>query len=110
MQRKTSKRTESPERSVIDPARALPDNRPLLKLGINADPWAALDAIMATEPEPMGPEWFTVREFAQRYKMSTRNAQQKLGAMYDAGQLNRWRGRRQGQPGSGFRKYSAKPQ
>lgn len=92
MQAKTSKRINGPERSVIDPAMALPDNLPLLKLGINSDPWAALDAIMATEPEPTGNGWFTVIDFAKRYNMSRSGAQSRCQKLLITGKADTWIG------------------
>lgn len=42
------------------------------------NPWAALDAVMKTDPEPTGPDWFTVEEFTLRYGGSTSNNHKKL--------------------------------
>lgn len=56
------------------------------------DPWAALDAIMATEPEPMGAEWFTVLDFANRYKMGRSGAQSRCQKLCNAGLAETWAG------------------
>lgn len=56
------------------------------------DPWAALDAIVKREEEPTGPEWFTVDQFAERYKMSDSRARFRCDQMYRKGQLKRWQG------------------
>ena len=72
------------------------------------DPWAALDAIMATEPEPMGEEWFTCAQFADRYKINPRTAHAKLADMARKGKLDKWVGRREGQAGGHFSKYRVK--
>ncbi len=56
------------------------------------NPWAKLDALMTVEPEPMGGEWFTVEQFAQRYGMSLPGAGQKLTRLHATGKLKRWKG------------------
>jgi len=78
------------------------------KTSKRTDPWAALDAIMATDPEPMGPEWFTCAEFADRYKMNPRTAHAKLANMARQGLLDKWSGRREGHSGGHFCKFRMK--
>lgn len=56
------------------------------------NPWAAIDALMKTDPEPTGPEWFTVEAFATRYGMSIPGAGQKLTRLAVAGTMDRWSG------------------
>jgi hypothetical protein len=56
------------------------------------DPWAALDAIVKYEAEPTGPEWFTVEQFAERYKISYASAGSKCQRMHRDGKLNLWKG------------------
>lgn len=56
-----------------------------------SDPWAALDRIMKSDPEPVGPEWFTVEQFSARYELS-RHAHRKLMDMLDSGVVERWKG------------------
>ena len=59
-----------------------------------SDPWAALDAIMATDPEPMGPEWFTRSQFQERYKFkSTAGAQRRLDGLEREGLVEKWTGK-----------------
>lgn len=72
------------------------------------DPWAAMDAVMKQDAEPVGDGWFSTQEFADRYKISYRNSYNRLEAMYRAGQVERWRGRRIGQSGGQFSKYRSK--
>ena len=57
-----------------------------------SDPWAALDALMKSEPEPTGPGWFTVDQCATRYGISIPGAQQRLNKMLSAGTVKRWKG------------------
>lgn len=56
------------------------------------DPWAALDALVKREAEPTGPEWFTVEQFAERYRMSQKSARNKCCEMHKGGILKRWQG------------------
>ena len=56
------------------------------------DPWAALDAIVKREQEPMGPEWFTAEQFAERYQRSYSGAQSKCYRMVKSGLLKQWKG------------------
>ena len=56
------------------------------------DPWAALDALVKREEEPTGPEWFTVDQFAERYKTSNCRARVRCEQMYRKGHLKRWQG------------------
>jgi len=72
------------------------------------DPWAAMDALMACDPEPTGPGWFTVAEFADRYKICRRTAHQRLLEMGRKGLLEKWIGRREGVSGGHATKWKAK--
>lgn len=56
------------------------------------NPWAAMDAIVNANPEPMGEEWFTVDQFAERYKLSRQGADGRLRRMMAGGILDRWSG------------------
>lgn len=56
------------------------------------DPWAALDAIMATEPEPMGEEWFTADDVMERYGLSSQGARGRVLKLERQGKLDVWRG------------------
>ena len=60
---------------------------------VPANPWAALDAIMAKEQEPTGPEWFTQDDFEARYGFCCKTAWAKLKGMVKAGTLECWTGR-----------------
>lgn len=53
------------------------------------NPWAALDALMKTDPEPTGPEWFTVVQYTQRYGGSRSGNAAKLA--FDP-RLASWKG------------------
>lgn len=52
-------------------------------------PWAKLDAIMKADPEPAGPEWFTVEQFTMRYGGSHGGNHAKLRRDK---RLERWKG------------------
>jgi hypothetical protein len=56
------------------------------------DPWAAIDALIKPNPEPCGPGWFTVREFAIRYGMAESGAIKRLKRMVAAGTMESWIG------------------
>jgi len=56
------------------------------------NPWAAMDAIVNANPEPTGEEWFTVDQFAARYKLSASGAAGRLHRMMTVGILDRWKG------------------
>ena len=56
------------------------------------NPWAKLDALMKTEPEPMGAEWFTVGQFAARYGMSPEGSRARIHRMKAAKKLEHWKG------------------
>lgn len=56
------------------------------------DPWAAIDALVKQESEPVGPEWLTVEQFAARYNINKRQAALKCCKMLKQGQLKRWQG------------------
>lgn len=72
------------------------------------DPWAAMDALMAYEPEPTGPEWFTVQEFVQRYKMVHRTGHARLLDMERRGTVEKWIGHREGCRGGHVTKWRLK--
>lgn len=78
MPAKTSKRTNHGYRTDL-----------LVK---QSDPWAALDAIMATDPEPMGPEWFTVNDVMQRYGLGRVAAYNRCRALVNNGKADEWSG------------------
>lgn len=40
--------------------------------------WAEMDKLYASNPEPMGAEWFTVEQFALRYGLSRSGAAHRL--------------------------------
>ena len=56
-------------------------------------PWARLDAMMKTDPEPTGPEWFTIGQFAARYDLSHAGAAVRLNKMERTKKVVRWKGR-----------------
>jgi len=56
------------------------------------NPWAAMDAIVNANPEPTGEEWFTVDQFAERYKLSRAGADGRLRRLMAGGILDRWKG------------------
>ena len=49
-----------------------------MKTKTQHNPWAALDALMKADPEPTGPEWFTVYDYTDRYGGSTSGNAAKL--------------------------------
>ena len=56
------------------------------------DPWAALDAIVKREQEPVGPEWFTIDQFSERYQLSNKTSREKCCQLHKEGKLKRWTG------------------
>lgn len=56
------------------------------------NPWAALDAMLKQDPEPMGPEWFTLKDFMTRYGYSETPALRRCKAMCKSGVLKSWTG------------------
>lgn len=42
------------------------------------NPWDAIDALVKTEPEPTGPEWFTIKQYTARYGGNIQHNQRKL--------------------------------
>jgi hypothetical protein len=62
------------------------------KIGVSADPWEKMDVIMGESREPMGPEWITVRQFAQRYAMREQRAMDHLKRLVAGGRAEVWRG------------------
>lgn len=70
-----------------------------MKTKTQSNPWAALDALMKADPEPMGPEWFTIGQFAVRYDLTHCGAAVRLGKMERAKQVVKWKGRIVGSTG-----------
>jgi hypothetical protein len=60
------------------------------------NPWAAIDALMKTDPEPTSPEWFTIRQFAVRYGLTHGGAAVRLLKMERAKHVISWKGRAAG--------------
>jgi len=60
-----------------------------MKTKKQSNPWAALDAMMKSDPEPTGPEWFTVQQYTERYGGSVQHNTSKLNR--DT-RLKRWKG------------------
>lgn len=56
------------------------------------DPWAAIDALVKTDPEPTGPEWFTAAQFGERYGYDAATAHNKLDRLVKLGRLRSWKG------------------
>lgn len=56
---------------------------------VPGDPWAALDKLYNSNPEPMGAEWFTVQEFAGRYGKSRPGA---ASCLKEDKRLEKWVG------------------
>jgi hypothetical protein len=44
----------------------------------STNPWAAIDAIVKTSPEPTGSEWFTADQYTERYGGNVRHNMAKL--------------------------------
>ena len=70
-----------------------------MKTKTQSNPWAALDALMKADPEPTGPEWFTIGQFAVRYDLTHGGAAYRLGRMERAKQVVKWKGRIVGSTG-----------
>lgn len=51
-----------------------------------------MDALVAFEKEPTGPEWFTAEQYAARYRCASSTARLKLKELVGAGRLKEWRG------------------
>ena len=66
-------------------ARRMKTNKP-------TNPWAAIDAMVKQDPEPMGPEWFTKEDFAARYGYTLQTANNMCRRMFCDGKLKRWIG------------------
>ena len=56
------------------------------------NPWAALDALMKADPEPMGPEWFTTEQFMVRYNLGLAASSKRLRDMRRLGKVDKWKG------------------
>lgn len=72
------------------------------------DPWAALDALIKFVPEPTGPEWFTVAQFASRYSLSEGQARKRCCDMAKQGVLDHWLGGSAASNGRITNKYRVK--
>ena len=57
-----------------------------------SDPWAAMDALMRTKPEPVGAEWFTVEQFRARYDLTNRQARDRLTKLQHEKRIEIWKG------------------
>lgn len=66
------------------------------------DPWAVLDAINENLKEPKGEEWFTVNQYASRYKLTRSSANFRIMKMVSDGILEKWSG--SGVSSSGIKK------
>ncbi len=56
-----------------------------------------MDSLLAKTAEPVGPEWFTVREFSERYpdRFGTiARAGNQLNKLFSEKKLERWKGPR----------------
>ena len=55
------------------------------------DPWAKIDALIASEGKPQGEGWLTVRQFASRFGMKPESSQvrRKLNRLVENGLLER---------------------
>lgn len=73
-----------------------------------SNPWAAMDAIVNANPEPMGEEWFTAESVAARYNITFAAAQGRLTRMSAAGKLEAWKGMAR-ENSRTTRKYRVKP-
>jgi hypothetical protein len=62
------------------------------KVESTSSPWDAMDAIMRSNPEPIGPEWFTANQFGLRYGYDVDVAAMKLNRMHKKGLLEKWAG------------------
>lgn len=51
-----------------------------------------MDRLVAYSKEPMGPEWFTVTEYSNRYGVSVARAHAKLRALHKQELLDKWTG------------------
>ena len=59
------------------------------------DPWSRMDSLLQQTAEPVGPEWFTVREFRDRYPDRVRTiamAGNLLNKLHGEKKLERWKG------------------
>lgn len=56
------------------------------------NPWEEIDKLIKITPEPKGSEWFTKRQFMDRYKISYTCASNRIQKMIDAGLLEEWTG------------------
>lgn len=62
-----------------------------MKIGKN-NPWAAMDAIVNANPEPIGDGWFSTQEYIDRYKCTRDSAHNRLCGMKDRGIVEHWTG------------------
>ena len=54
------------------------------------DHWAKLDTILTATIEPTGPEWFTLKQFCERYGLSDKTARARLVALIKDGKAEGW--------------------
>lgn len=50
------------------------------KTSTPTSPWAAIDALVRSNPEPTGPEWFTAAQYMERYGGAHAAVHRKLSA------------------------------
>ncbi len=56
------------------------------------DPWTQLDALIAVNLEPKGDDWFTLRQFRERYNLKDAKARNEVEKLLMMGRLEEWRG------------------
>jgi hypothetical protein len=56
------------------------------------NPWAAMDAMINANPEPMEEEWFTIAEYCKRYPCTADSARHKLIRLRENGLVEQWKG------------------
>lgn len=74
----------------------------------HTDPWAALDAEIANNVEPTGPEWITVAQYQAKHGKCYAWANHRLNDLHRAGRAEKWTGARKGRPGM-ITKYRPTP-
>jgi hypothetical protein len=66
--------------------------QPKKSKSIEANPWAAMDAMINQTKEPMGEEWFYASDFAARYNLSIGRASSRLRELAGLGAVEAWKG------------------
>jgi len=56
------------------------------------NPWEEMDKLVKVAQEPIGPEWFTRKQFMARYNMGKTAAHDRIQKMVDGGLLEEWTG------------------